>query len=358
MSLSEQVVPYIAAALGTYGKDVLIGNEAPDTAPTLGRRLLQEIIGNQEAAPRLTDAMEALIADPEGTGPRAALEGQVEQSLYDNPQLIAAVSETLTRFLLREIEAGNVASMVELGDLRRWQEEYAGARAAYQRAIDCGRTHALIDLARMLRGDLGDADGARDCLEQAIASEDADVAAEALVSLGHLLARPQGDYEGARAYFEQAISSRHPEWAPAAMVGLALLLERQGDVGAAGHVYQLAIQSGNDNWAARASIFLGKMLQKRGDDAGARVAYRRVVDSGNARWAPSALTDLVNLLRDRDDLEEARAVYCQAVSTKNTEAPYALVVIGQILEKRGNTEGARVAFGEAIEAGYEYRSEC
>ena len=97
-----------------------------------------------------------------------------------------------------------------------------------------------------------------------------------------------------------------------------------------------------------------RLLQKQGDTAGARNAYLRVVDSRNAVWARPALTELLNLLRDQDDLEGTRAAHRRAVGTANPDAPYALVVLGQLLEARGDIEAAQAAFQQAADAGYPY----
>ena len=81
-----------------------------------------------------------------------------------------------------------------------------------------------------------------------------------------------------------------------------------------------------------------------GDADGGRAWFQRAIDSGNAEWAPGALVDLLNLLREQDDVDGARAAHRTAVDTGDPEAPYALVVIGQILEQRGDAQGAQAAF--------------
>ena len=94
------------------------------------------------------------------------------------------------------------------------------------------------------------------------------------------------------------------------------------------------------------------MLRIHGDEAGARVAYERVIDSGHGDWAPAAFINLLSLLRKSHDLDSARVAYRTAIETRNPEAPYALLVIGQILRTRGDIEGAQTAFEQALAAGY------
>ena len=53
-----------------------------------------------------------------------------------------------------------------------------------------------------------------------------------------------------------------------------------------------------------------------------------------------------------DDLDGARAAYRKAQETGNRDTPYALVVIGHLLDARGDAVGARAAYQRAIDAGY------
>ena len=71
---------------------------------------------------------------------------------------------------------------------------------------------------------LRDYDGALPYYQQAIASPDPDVAAEALTGLGEAH-RAHGDYQAARDVLEEAIATGHPDWAPRAMMMLGSMLE-------------------------------------------------------------------------------------------------------------------------------------
>jgi hypothetical protein len=63
-------------------------------------------------------------------------------------------------------------------------------------------------------------------------------------------------------------------------------------------------------------------------------AYMQVIESRHADWAPAALVNLLNLLRNQGDIEGVRAAHRVALDTGNPEAPYALVVIGQLRDPR------------------------
>jgi tetratricopeptide (TPR) repeat protein len=263
VALSEQITPYINAAVRAYGARVLDAHtDTQADAPTeFGRRLLAEIYAVLSEKGQLPEAVERLIADPEDSEAREALESEVQRTLFDDPWIETVVSDMLVSFYQQEIATGNSDAMVGLGDLLRWQGNPEGAQAAYEQAIDSGNAHAMIDLAQLQRGDLGDIEASRATFERAIDSGNAEVALEAMLELGHLLLLSQIDIERARFAFERVIVSRHPEWAPIAMVGLGRLLQRQGDIAGARVSYQQAIESGHADSAERASAFLNRMKQ-------------------------------------------------------------------------------------------------
>ena len=359
VALWEQAMPFLVAAARVHGMGVLAG--APDadvnTAAGVGRGLLRDMFGAQAPYSQVPEPLGALVASPDDPGAQDAVAEEVAGALRDDPALAAAVVAALTGFYRREIEGGSTEAMMQLGELLRDQDDLEGARAGYQQAIDRGDVRAMLSLARLLRGDVGDAGGARSWFQRAIDSGDADLAAEAAVDLGHLLMIFKRDVDGAQAAFQRAIDSGHPEWAPAGMNGLASLRLRQRDPAGARTAFQQAADAGNPEQAARALTMLGNLLGREGDTDAARVAYMQVIDSGDADWAPPALGELLNLLREEDDIEGARAAHRKAVNTGNPEACYALVVIGQLLDQRGDPEGARTAFRAAGEAGYEWAGE-
>jgi len=189
MSLAEQATPYMVAAARTYGGAVLGAARGPrgDAAVTLGQRLMHQIFGVRDPDGQLPKVVEDLITHPDdGTAAPAALEDHVQGALCDDPDLTAAIGQELLAFYRREIAAGNLQAMVDLGDLLRWQEDYEGARTAYQRAAQAGNAHW---------------------------------AARALVFLGVML-RKSGDRQGARAAFQRVVDSGNAEWAPSATVEL------------------------------------------------------------------------------------------------------------------------------------------
>jgi tetratricopeptide (TPR) repeat protein len=138
------------------------------------------------------------------------------------------------------------------------QRDVAGAKAAYQVAIDSGHPEYSLNAA---------------------------------LNLGVLLAG-QLDVLGARVAYQVAIDSGEAEWAPRAAYNLGLLLAGQMEVAGARVAYQVAIDSGDDEWAPKAAFGLGVLLEGQGDVVGARAAYQVALDSGHAELAPSAAFNL------------------------------------------------------------------
>jgi len=131
-------------------------------------------------------------------------------------------------------------------------------------------------------------------------------------------------------------------------------LRRDGDVAGARQAYQQVIDSGHSNWADEASFMLGSMLEDEGDWPGAREQFQRLVEAGHERWGPIALDNLVVQLQRDGDLDGLRALHRTAADTRNSSAPDALVAIGQLLERRGDADDARLAYQQAIDAGYAF----
>ena len=180
-----------------------------------------------------------------------------------------------------------------LGVLLAEQGDLAGAKAAYQRAIDSGH---------------------------------AEWAPKAAVNLGWLLEK-QGDLAGAKIAYQRAIDSGHPKWAPHAAVNLGWLLEKQGDLAGAKAAWQRAIDSGQraidsglPEWTPMAAFNLGLLLAEQGDLAGAKIAYQRAIDSGLPEWAPMAAFNLGLLLAEQGDLAGAKAAWQRAIDSGHAEA--------------------------------------
>lgn len=255
-----------------------------------GRQLLSLIFGPQ-GGQRLPDVLTELARDPDSRQALAKLEHQASVAFEADPAMASEAAAVIAAFYRQRADAGDVKALVELGDFLYWDEP-AAARAAYQEAIDAGHLHALIDLAKVLRNVLNEEEAALAVYEQAAASEDADLSAEAMYEIAFVHVSNR-DAAVARAMFERVIGTRHPVWAAAAMVGLAGMLTRRDDPEGAEALYREAIEAGDADWSAHASWLLGDLLESKGDVARAKAAWRRVIGSRDPEWAAPAFASLV-----------------------------------------------------------------
>ena len=349
MSLSDDATRFITIAVRAFGTSIRSqqGFEDSDQLEAVGCMVLQQIFGDRTRQNDLDKQLTALARDPEDQAAQDGLEGLVSAALQDDPAVSDAVLETLAALYRRRAEAGSTQDMTQLGDLLRQAGDFDGAKAAYQQAIDAGRTASLIDMAQLLR--ISDAEAAREYLEQAISVGDPDLTAKALVTLGLVLERSEPD--AAESALLMAIQANHPEWSPAAMTSLGHLRSRLRDDDGALAAYQQAIGTGHREWSAEARISLADMLRERGDRAGAREQYQRLFETGDEQLSAAALDSLTEQLRADGDLDGLRALHQSAVQTKNWPAPEVLVAIGDLLDERGDAVGAREAYQQAIDAG-------
>ncbi|HCU97210.1 MAG TPA: hypothetical protein DHU96_32665 [Actinobacteria bacterium] len=381
---------FVAKAVEAYGDQVLAdANPGLAEAQDVGRELARLIFVRAEADTGIPPPLAAAIDRPGSREAEQALETCIEDRLGADPGLAAAAAGVLGRYYRQQLDCGDGQALAELGDLLWWDEPQL-ARAAFERAVEAGNSSALIRLAQHRWVVLQDYDGALPHYRQAIASPDPGVAAEALTGLGeahrahcdyqaarevweeciatghpdwaprammmlgNMLEYQLRDYDGARAMFGAAIGTGHPESGPEAMFLLARLLERTGDDEGAKAAYQHLAESAPPGSRGRALCQLARLLQRRGDSGGAKAAWRQVLDTEPASDdAQEALAGLLNQLGSDGDLDRLRAAHRAGTAAGNPWAPYALVVIGRMLKDRGDLDGWRDAWQQAIDAGYE-----
>jgi len=310
-----------------------------------GRQLVSLVCGVQ-GGQRLPGVLARLALDPASRRARDDLEHQVLDALEADQDLLPRAVAVIEAYYRQRAAAGDPGALAELGDFLYWDEP-AAARAAYQAAIRAGHARASLSLARLLHDVLEDEEAALVACQQAAASEDQDLSAEAWYQIALVQVARRGA-AAARAGFERVIDTGHPVWAAAAMVGLA----RGAAPPEARSLYRRAIEEGDAGWSAHASWLLANLLERQGHAAAAGV-WQRVIDSGQPAWAAAAFTSLVNLLASRGDAQGLRAAYRHGLDHGNPEALYALVQLGQVLAERGDIAGAHAAWQQAIDAGCE-----
>lgn len=156
--------------------------------------------------------------------------------------------------------------MIQLGELLELQGDLAGARTAYQQALDSGHADwtwgAAIRLLNVMR-DQEDAAGARSAYQEASGAGNP-AAPYALHVLGQILHK-QGHSEQARSAYQQAIDSGRTD----TLVNLMTLLREQGDNDGLRSACQQAIDLGNSHIADYGLLILGHLLRDLGDCDGA-----------------------------------------------------------------------------------------
>jgi tetratricopeptide (TPR) repeat protein len=280
-----------------------------------------------------------------------------------------------------------VALFVNLGFHLSKVADYAGARAAYERALaiaeavygpDHPTVATVVNNLGLVLQDLGDLAGAQAAFERALAIDEAvygpdhpEVATD-VNNLGRVL-QALGDLAGARAAYERALAiwqetygEEHPQVATGHN-NLGAVLKDLGDLAGARAAYERALAIDQRTYGshhpavARDVNNLGLVLRDLGDLAGARAALERVLEilaetlPAQHPYVASTVNNLGAVLRAQGDRAGARAAYERALTI--AEAVYgpdhpevATVVnnLGLVLQDLGDRAGARAAYERAL----------
>jgi hypothetical protein len=175
---------FVAEAAGAYGDQVLADASPGAAGPqAVGRELARLMFVRAETDTGLPAPLAAMIDCPGSREAECALETCIGDLLEADPGLAAAVAGVLGRYCRQQLDSGDGQALAELGDLL-WLDEPELARTAFEPAVGAGNGSALIRLAQHRWVVLKDYDGALPRYQQAIASPDPGVAAEALTGLG------------------------------------------------------------------------------------------------------------------------------------------------------------------------------
>jgi tetratricopeptide (TPR) repeat protein len=272
--------------------------------------LLQSVIsgGDPNATPMAQDLLGDLlrfsIGDPDGAREayqRAIDSGHPEWSVtaaFGLAQLLEAEADPEgAQAQLRLIAEG--ANQIQaagawdlLGDLLVRTEDNAGARAAYQRAIDSRVPHwpavARVDLARLILAEADDASEAEalnavdeaEPLLTAAADGIPEVAASAHLILG-MIALFRDDPVRAEDEFWQAADAGTPPVAGTALMQIAKLCIGDDDLTQAAEILEHLLDGSFDDEGLKqyASAYLGGVRLRQGDPDAAMSLLRRGADS-------------------------------------------------------------------------------
>ncbi len=260
--------------------------------------------------------------------------------------------------------------------------DYAGAKAAYERALRIdeaafGPEHPNVardvnNLGLVLK-DLGDLQGAKAAYERALKifehhlGENHPNVATLVNNLGSVL-RALGDLQGARAAFERALKiwesslgENHPQVA-IGVNNLGSVLQALGDLEGARAACERALRIDEAAFgpehpkiAIRVNN-LGSVLQDLGDLAGAKAAFEQALKIDEAAFGPehpSVARDVNNLgsvLKALGDLQGAKAAFERALKIweaglgeSHPQVAAGVNNLGGVLKDLGDLEGAKAA---------------
>ena len=374
------------------------GGEQAEVDKSLNTLENKGLVGLAEAGAVIHPLLAEFARLQDGTAEKSALPGLAEalgELSYDaNESGLPEQSKPLRAHM--ESAAGwaeqkelEQAGMLwnNLGSHLNDMAEYAGAKAAYERALRIGEStfgsdHPNVaiwvnNLGGVLytQGDYAGAQAAYEralrILEKALGQDHPQVAA-AVNNLGEVL-RVQGDYAGAKAAFERALrideaafGLDHPKIA-IQVSNLGNVLQDLGDYAGARAAYERALHideatfgPDHPNVAIRVNN-VGSVLQALGDYAGGRADYERALAIDEAAFGPDhpdVATDVYNLgsvLQDLGDYAGAKTAYERALAIDEAafgpdhpDVSRDVNNLGRVLQELGDYAGARAAYERAL----------
>lgn len=291
-------------------------------------------------------------------------------------------------------EASEAAKLEKAGSL--WNSlgyhisglaDYAGAKAAYERALKIGEAtyglhHPTVairvnNLGGVLK-DLGDLAGAKAAYERAIKISEATYGpdhpqvATSINNLGSVL-QDLGDLVGAKTAYERALKIDEAAYGPdhpqvaTGVNNLGGVLQDLGDLAGAKAAYERALKIweaylGPDHPQVAIGVNnLGNVLQFLGDLAGAKAAFERalkILEKFLPPDHPQVATGINNLglvLRSLGDLAGAKAAFERALRIDETaygsnhpDVARNVNNLGLVLQSQGDLAGAKAAFERAL----------
>lgn len=282
-------------ALRSYERAINLGG---DEWVRQGRRRVAELVG--------TSGVEG--------GKTSAEKSPSDASSDDSTDLVSSLREKWPTTLPRELPSW---AAVELADQLRKDGDISGAQVVYTHAIDydhgnSSQRSVALTYRGNLRWRLEDFVGARADFQNAMDARDRKYAPAAAVMLGSMLYW-QGDLTGAQAAYQYAIDSKNSFWASEASVRLGNLLGRQGDIAAARTALQKAVTYTRTDAAAKAQELLDNLEDvihrpSPSEIAAARTALEKELTSTH-HDTPAEAQELLDTLEDdttREDVTTRR----------------------------------------------------
>ncbi|MCI2418125.1 tetratricopeptide repeat protein [Saccharopolyspora sp. K220] len=159
------------------------------------------------------------------------------------------------------------------------------------------------------------------------------------------------DPERARRMAERIIAYGHPEHLGWGYVLLGGVLEDLADPSGAAEAFRRAADDPRPDVRLHALIHLGMQLGELGQPDQARDTYQRVINTRHPRYSIEALGVLAELQRDSGDIAAAVEAFGKVAKSGHPEkAPLAAYNMGVLLYEHGDQNAAVAAFRQAAEA--------
>ncbi|MFE8975209.1 hypothetical protein ACFYM7_17480 [Streptomyces cyaneofuscatus] len=114
LAVSQEIAPYVTAAISSYGTAVLTRSAelSADSTVSLGQRLLNRMLGRTPADQlggdnALNSAIMDLAQDPEDADLQAVLRVQLKKLLLEDPQMLTDVSKIMNAGEISIVASGD-----------------------------------------------------------------------------------------------------------------------------------------------------------------------------------------------------------------------------------------------------------
>jgi hypothetical protein len=246
---------------------------------------------------------------------------------FEKAPLNKIINEYGSRWDVGDQEESELRSAVHLrNDIVHGAGAYAGSISAL--GADLNRLDGLIKVAGR-RANTSRLKKKREVVLHSRNVENSYVAGESVQELADIpvtlaqddvegeLAESEGDLPAIAGAYQQALNSQDRELAARALEYLGSMAERQGDLPAIAGAYQQALNSQDRELAAQALVRLGDIAERLGNLDAAVQAFQQVIDIGDVAAAPAAALNLGIALQQRGDVDAAIRALEQAIDKGN-----------------------------------------
>ncbi|GII78861.1 hypothetical protein Sru01_38430 [Sphaerisporangium rufum] len=158
-----------------------------------------------------------------------------------------------------------------------------------------------------------------------------------------------GDLDAAAEIFTRLVADEGAADRAQAAVGLAVVLEKRGDLTGARAAARAALATGHPEYAAQAACLLARGFEREGLADQARAAWQAVIGVGTPAYLPAAHLGLARIAAEEDDGAVAEEELRAALATGDPEAgSHAAQMLAEHLLAAGEPGAAADALLDAL----------